>query len=108
MRDAYVFAKSAFKHSLNYRSADIYDKCELVANDTSEKIEAFHALVDLYDTKHCGQMNATALLKLPSIEAAVKIRLEPLNDKPEDVNLSVWAGVVPIIYTLAQPIEHNY
>jgi nitroimidazol reductase NimA-like FMN-containing flavoprotein (pyridoxamine 5'-phosphate oxidase superfamily) len=71
--DGYVFAKSAFRHSLNYRSAVIYGKCELVTNDTAEKVEAFHALVDLYDTKRWGQirqpsqeeLNATVLLKLP-------------------------------------------
>lgn len=59
--DGYVFAKSAFKHSVNYRSAVIYGKCELV-NDNAEKLEAFKKLIELYPSlpkspKDCLKVN---------------------------------------------------
>jgi hypothetical protein len=114
--DGYVFAKSAFRHSVNYRSAVIYGQCKLVPNNSPEKLEAFKALVDLYAKERWEQIRqpspeelaATALLKLPIIEAVVKVRSGPPNDKEDDRSLDVWAGVIPYVRVPGEPEQHNY
>ena len=113
--DGYVFAKSAFKHSVNYRSAVIYGKCELV-NDNAEKLEAFKKLLELYDKNRWEQVRApgteelaaTALLKLPIVEAVIKVRSGPPVDKEDDKKLDVWAGVIPYLHQTGTPIPHTY
>jgi len=114
--DGYVFAKSAFRHSVNYRSAVIYGQCELVANASTEKIETFKKLIDLYDKNRWKQIRrpspeesaATTLLRLPIVEAVVKVRTGPPSDKDEDKNLNVWAGVIPLSRALCSPEEYIY
>jgi len=113
--DGYVFAKSAFKHSVNYRSAVIYGKCELV-NDNPEKLEAFKKLIALYDknrweqirTPGAEELAATALLKIPVVEAVIKVRSGPPVDKEDDKKLDVWAGVVPYLHQTGVPIPYAY
>jgi len=113
--DGYVFAKSAFKHSVNYRSAVIYGKCELV-NDNAEKLETFKKLIELYDknrwrqvrTPGAEELAATALLKLPIVEAVVKVRSGPPVDKEGDKQLDVWAGVIPYLHQTGAPVQHLY
>lgn len=113
--DGYVFAKSAFKHSVNYKSAVIYGKCELVTDD-SEKLEVFKKLIQLYDKNRWEQVRipnskelaATALLKLPIVEAVVKVRTGPPIDKEDDQQLDVWAGVIPLLHQTGTPMPHEY
>lgn len=114
--DGYVFAKSAFRHSVNYRSAVIYGQCELVPNNSKGKMQAFKQLLDLYDEARWEQIRqpdteelaATALLRLPITDAVVKVRTGPPNDKEEDKNLNVWAGVIPYSKVRGEPEEYNY
>lgn len=77
--DGLVFAKSAFRHSMNYRSALVYGQFEL-ADDDAEKINAMKQFMNLFDEKRWDMVrapnkkewNATAILKLPLKEAVVK------------------------------------
>jgi uncharacterized protein len=113
--DGMVFAKSAFRHSLNYRSAVIYGKCQLVGS-TKEKLEALQQMFALYDKNRWEQIrrpnkqeiNATALIKIPISEAVVKVRSGPPNDKEEDRNLDIWSGIIPYIRQKGVPIPHKY
>ncbi|HEV2765959.1 MAG TPA: pyridoxamine 5'-phosphate oxidase family protein [Pyrinomonadaceae bacterium] len=101
--DGLVLARSAFHHSINYRSVVVFGRAELV-EDLEEKSEALRAL-----TEHIvpgrwpdvrwpseAELKATSVLRLPLGEASAKVRTGPPVDDEEDYALDVWAGVVPL------------
>jgi uncharacterized protein len=109
--DGYVLARSAFHHSMNYRSVVILGSARLV----SERQEMLRALELITDHVVPGrwaevrapnelEMKQTAVLALPLEEVSAKVRVGPPVDDEEDYALSVWAGVVPIRTALAEPI----
>ena len=100
--DGLVLARSAFHHSMNYRSAVILGTGRLVDGD--EKRRALALIVDhvvpgrsatLRDHSR-KEMAATSVIAVPLQEASVKQREGPPVDDPSDVEAGVWAGVVPI------------
>jgi uncharacterized protein len=112
--DGLVLARSAFHHSINYRSVVIFGNASLVI-DPDEKINALRAF-----TEHIvpgrwsdvrppneSEMRATIVLKLPLVEVSAKVRTGPPIDDDEDYALSVWAGVVPLTITAGAPINDN-
>ena len=108
--DGLVFAKSAFRHSMNYRSAVVYGQFELL-HDDAEKIKAMKQFMNLFDEKRWDrvrapnkkELNVTAILKLPLKEAVVKIRQGPPMDKKMDLDRDVWAGIIPKLYSYGKP-----
>ena len=101
--DGLVLARSAFHHSINYRSVVVFGRAELVT-DASEKWDALHALTehivpgrwrDVREPNE-AEMRATSVLRLALAEASAKIRTGPPVDDEEDYALGVWAGVVPL------------
>lgn len=97
--DALVLARSAFHHSMNYRSVVIFGKAQEV-EDLDEKQEALKIF-----TEHIvrgrwpevrppnkSEMNRTTVLSLSLAEASAKVRTGPPVDDEEDYELSVWAG----------------
>ena len=101
--DGLVLARSAFHHSINYRSVVVFGRAELVT-DASEKWDALHALTehivpgrwrDVREPNE-AEMRATSVLRLALGEASAKIRTGPPVDDEEDYALGVWAGVVPL------------
>jgi len=101
--DGLVLARSAFHHSMNYRSVVILGQARLVT-DPAEKWEALRSF-----TNHVArgrweevrppneqELKSTSVLVLPLDEASAKIRQgRPLDDE-EDYGLQVWAGVAPL------------
>ena len=108
--DALVLAKSAFRHSFNYRSVVIYGQFELVI-DNQEKMKAMKKFMELFDKERWGEaripnkkeLNATAILKLPLKEAVTKMRKGPPNDKKADLDREVWTGIIPKLYSYGKP-----
>ncbi|MEU1117242.1 MULTISPECIES: pyridoxamine 5'-phosphate oxidase family protein [unclassified Streptomyces] len=101
--DGLVLARSAFHHSINYRSVVVHGIAHQVT-DPEEKRAALDALVDHVvpgraadsrpaDTK---ELAATAVLRLDLDEVSAKARTGGPNDEPEDMDLPHWAGVVPL------------
>jgi uncharacterized protein len=101
--DGLVLARSAFHHSLNYRSVVIFGKASAV-EDPAEKYEALRCF-----TEHImrgrwsevrpptgSELNRTTVLSLPLTEASAKVRTGPPVDDEEDYQLPVWAGVLPL------------
>ncbi|MEL6459380.1 MAG: pyridoxamine 5'-phosphate oxidase family protein [Cyanobacteria bacterium J06621_15] len=101
--DGLVLARSAFHHSMNYRSVVIFGTATLV-NDTEEKNEALRAF-----TEHIipgrwrevrqpnkQELQGTMLLSLPLTEASAKVRTGNPVDDEADYDLPVWAGVLPL------------
>lgn len=101
--DGLVLARSAFHHSMNYRSVVILGKARLVTGP-EEKLEALRLF-----TNHVArarweevrapdeqELKATSVLALPLTEASAKVRQGPPLDDEEDYAWPVWAGVAPV------------
>jgi uncharacterized protein len=108
--DGLVAARSVFSHSMNYRSAVVFGTATMV-NDEDERWEALRLITDhLIPGRWAAarqpttkEMAATAVLSLPLTEASVKVRTGMPADDPEDLDLDVWAGVLPISVTFGSP-----
>ena len=110
--DGLVLARSAFHHSVNYRSVVLYGAAELVeAPDERERaLEAFTERLlpgrwaDVrWPTRQ--ELKATTVLRLPIREGSAKVRSGPPIDDEPDYALDVWAGVVPLTLTRGEPVR---
>ena len=101
--DGLVLARSAFHHSMNYRSVVIFGEARLVT-DPAEKWEALrlftnHVARDRWEEvrqPNEQELKATSVLALPLTEATAKVRQGPPLDDEEDYAQRVWAGVAPL------------
>ncbi|MGN9761462.1 pyridoxamine 5'-phosphate oxidase family protein [Streptomyces sp. SD31] len=101
--DALILARSAFHHSINYRSVVVHGLAYDVT-DPEEKRVALDALVDHVvpgrsaDSRPANkkELAATAVIRLDLNEVSAKLRTGGVNDEPEDLALPHWAGVVPL------------
>ncbi|MEP6665439.1 MAG: pyridoxamine 5'-phosphate oxidase family protein [Nocardioidaceae bacterium] len=101
--DGLVLARSAFNHSMNYRSAVVIGRARLV-EDQAEKGHALDLVVDQVVPGRSATMRphtrkelaATAVIALPLHEASVKQRTGPPLDDEADVAADLWAGVLPL------------
>ena len=108
--DGYVLARSAFHHSMNYRSVTALGRARLVADET-EKLAALRAITDHVVPQRWDEvrgpneleMKQTIVLALPLEEVSAKVRVGPPADDDEDYALPIWAGVVPIRTQLGEP-----
>jgi uncharacterized protein len=108
--DGIVCARSVFNHSVNYRSAVVFGEAALVT-DEDERWQALRLITDhLVPGRWAAarqptrkEMAATAVLSLPLAEASVKIRTGMPSDEPEDLELDVWAGVLPMTVVFGEP-----
>ena len=108
--DGLVLARSQFHHSANYRSVVAHGTARLVT-DPGERAEAFAALVDKVapgraaDSRppNAKELAQTAVLALPLREVSAKIRTGGVKDDAQDMDLSHWAGVVPLSLAAGQP-----
>jgi uncharacterized protein len=101
--DGLVLARSAFHHSVNYRSVVIFSNTELV----TDKGELYQALEIFTNKMQPGRWDdirqpnesewrKTMVLKYKLSEASAKMRTGGPNDDEEDYDLNIWAGVVPL------------
>ncbi|WP_176045979.1 pyridoxamine 5'-phosphate oxidase family protein [Burkholderia sp. BCC1644] len=110
--DGLVLARSAFNHSMNYRSAVIYGQFDGVEG-SAEKLAALDALMDKIapGRRHearpgnSKEINATSVLRISMDEAAVKVSDSLPSDKEEDLELAAWAGVLPLKMTRGAPVH---
>jgi uncharacterized protein len=108
--DGLVCARSAFHHSVEYRSAAVFGTATIV-RDEAERLHGLEVVTEhLIPGRWAAvrkptkkEMAATAVLSLPLDEASVKIRAEGVSDEPEDYDLDVWAGVLPVTVTFGEP-----
>lgn len=110
--DGFVLARSAFHHSINYRSVVILGKARLLS-DPAEKMEALRSITNHIVPERWGEvrqptpqeMNQTVVLALPLSEVSAKVRSGPPVDDEEDLKLPVWAGVVPLRNVVGTPVD---
>ena len=111
--DGLVLARSVFNHSVNYRSAVVFGTATLV--EGPEKRDALRALTEQLAPGRWDEarqpseqeLKATWILSLPLDEASAKVRVGGPEDEPEDLELPVWAGVVPV-HLEAGPSEYEW
>jgi len=110
--DALVLARSAYHHSMNYRSVVLLGQAERV-DEPDEKmlaLKAFteHVMKGRWDEVRLpneAELAGTVVLKLPITEASAKIRTGPPIDDPADYDLPVWAGLLPLAQQTGDPIR---
>ena len=109
--DGLVMARSAFHHSMNYRSVVVFGKARDVS-DREEKLRALERLVEHIAPGRSAEVRApneselrqTLVLALPLEEASAKVRTGGPVDDADDYQLPVWAGVVPMRIVRGEPI----
>jgi len=110
--DGLVLARSAFHHSMNYRSVVVLGKGREVI-DRDEKLRALDAIVEhvilgrsaLVRPPSESEIRQTLVIALPLAEASAKVRSGPPIDDEPDYALDVWAGVIPISLVRGEPIQ---
>jgi uncharacterized protein len=101
--DGMVLARSAFHHSVNYRSVVIFSEGEVVTAEPE-----LYKVLEAFTEKMCpgrwadvrkptsGEWKATLVMSFPINEASAKVRVGPPKDDEEDYSMDVWAGVLPV------------
>ena len=109
--DGLVLARSAFHHSMNYRSVVILGVATEIT-DPADRMDALEAIVEHVMPGRWGdvrppsapELAATLVLWMPIEEASAKVRTGGPIDAPEDLSWPCWAGVVPLRLTPLAPI----
>jgi nitroimidazol reductase NimA-like FMN-containing flavoprotein (pyridoxamine 5'-phosphate oxidase superfamily) len=113
--DGLVLARSAFHHSLNYRSVMIFGRAEKVI-DLREKSKALYAFSEhimkerWQDVREPTEkeLAATTVLSIPLLEVSAKVRSGPPVDDAEDLNLPIWAGEIPLTLHAGVPVADSH
>lgn len=103
-------ARSTFNSGMHYRSVVIFGKASLVSD--ADKDKALNSLSDAMipgrvqevraSTKK--ELAATIIVSLPLDECSVKISVNEVDDDEQDLNKGTWAGIVPFVTTIGEPI----
>lgn len=109
--DGLVLARSAFHHSMNYRSVVVFGSAVEIV-DEAAKVEALRLLTDHLvpgrsaDAREpsAAELGQTTVVALPLGEASAKVRTGGPVDDPEDHGLAVWAGVIPLALGSRPPV----
>ncbi|HTV74394.1 MAG TPA: pyridoxamine 5'-phosphate oxidase family protein [Candidatus Acidoferrales bacterium] len=109
--DAIVLARSAYNHTLNYRSVVVFGQAERVT-DAQERRRALEAIVEHVcpgrssDTRppSAKELKATSVLRIDLATASAKTREGPPVDFDEDYGKGIWAGVIPVRTVRGAPI----
>ncbi|HEY7547540.1 MAG TPA: pyridoxamine 5'-phosphate oxidase family protein [Blastocatellia bacterium] len=112
--DGLVLARSAFHHSMNYRSVMIFGPASLV-EDEEEKLEALLAISeqiipgrwDEVRPPNPTELKQTKVLRLPLTEVSAKVRTGPPLDDEEDYALAIWAGEIPLRLVASEPVADS-
>lgn len=112
--DDLVVAKSAFNHSVNYRSVIIFSKAEVI-DDYEVKADFFRKLTekvvpgswDYLRPMKRSEVDKTLLICFEIEEASAKVRQGMPQDEPEDEALPIWSGLIPISSKREAPIPDD-
>jgi uncharacterized protein len=112
--DGLVLARSAFHHSMNYRSVVVFGRASVVES-TEDKMEALHAFTDhivpgrweKVRRPNEDEMRKTLVLSIPLVEASAKVRTGPPIDDEEDYEIPVWAGELPLRMVAEVPVDDS-
>jgi hypothetical protein len=109
--DELVLARSAFNHSMNYRSVVLYGRGREVTDpdelNTAARAITRHVLPDRENDARMptpSEFKQTILFAVPIEEASAKVRTGPPKDDEEDLDLPVWAGLLPLETVAGSPV----
>ena len=110
LMDGMVMARSAYNHSVNYRSVMLLGRARIV-DEREEKRARLRAMVEHMFPGRWERLRAmteqefkaTTVLALPIDEASAKIRKGPPGDDDADLDIDVWAGVIPLSVQAGEP-----
>jgi nitroimidazol reductase NimA-like FMN-containing flavoprotein (pyridoxamine 5'-phosphate oxidase superfamily) len=110
--DGLVLARSAFHHSMNYRSVVVFGTASVV-KDATEKAKALFTFSEHVIPGRWAEVRApnedelkkTLVLRIPLIEASAKVRSGPPIDDEADYTLPIWAGELPLRLVTGAPIS---
>ena len=112
--DGLVMARSAFNHSMNYRSAVIYGRFEIVEDEAAKRASMETFMEKLAAGRQADvrpgndkEYAATTVLRISLDEASCKVRTGGPNDDEEDMAWPAWAGVLPFARTRLEPVPHE-
>jgi len=108
--DGLVFARSAFHHSVNYRSVIVFGRGEEIT-DPGAKLEALRTIVEHVAPNRWeavrmptdDEVAMTKVVAIPIVEASAKVRTGPPIDDEADYAMQTWAGVLPLKTVTAEP-----
>ena len=110
--DGLVLARSAFHHSVNYRSVVVFGRASIVEVREAKLAALFafseHVIPGRWNDVRQPteqELKATTVLSLPLLEVSAKVRTGPPIDDEEDYALNVWAGVLPLRMFAGEPIN---
>jgi len=108
--DGLVLARSVFHHSMNYRSVVAFGKTRLVQDDTERWLAAERFTEHIMPGRwadarqpSASDMKKTMFIAVEIEEASVKFRAHGVSDDPDDMDLEVWSGVLPLQITPLEP-----
>ncbi|HET6794029.1 MAG TPA: pyridoxamine 5'-phosphate oxidase family protein [Acidimicrobiales bacterium] len=109
--DGLVLARSAFHHSMNYRSVMVFGRGAAV-DDPAAKRQAMMAIVDhmvpgrAADTRPPtdDELRRTLVVRIPLDEASAKVRTGGPVEEPDDIGLAHWAGELPLALRPGEPV----
>lgn len=109
--DGLVLARSAINHSMNYRSVVLFGTATVVEDD-AEKLAVLQAVSEHLipgrwnDVRRPSkeELRRTYVVSIPITEASAKVRTGPPLDDEPDYDLPIWAGVIPLRLSAAEPI----
>ncbi|MFK7811860.1 MAG: pyridoxamine 5'-phosphate oxidase family protein [Maribacter sp.] len=112
--DALVLARSGLHHSVNYRSATLFGSVKKL-EDSKEKDDALfcfmeHLMKGRWDgirPMHREELDRTLVVEMTIETASAKVRDVGVADEPEDYDLDVWAGLVPLKQVAEYPISDD-
>lgn len=111
--DGIVLARSVFHHSINYRSAVLFGRGELI-DDPAERLSAMERLTERImpgrwaDARppSAQELKATTMIRVVVESGSAKVRTGPPGDDPEDLELPYWSGVLPLHEVAGDP-QHD-
>ncbi len=110
--DGLVLARSAFHHSANYRSVNVFGSVKKI-DEPGKKMKALECILNHMVPGHWDnirqpndkEFNATLVVEINMDMASAKVRAEGVVDEPDDYNLPIWAGIVPLRQVAGNPIH---
>lgn len=113
--DGLVLARSAFHHSMNYRSVVVHGYGREVT-DPDEREQALRAFVERVEPGRWDavrrptrkELAATMVGAVPLAEGSAKVRTGPPVDDEADLTIAVWAGVVPLSLMAGEPVADSH
>lgn len=109
--DALILARSGFHHSVNYRSATLFGTVKKIEEKEKKEAALFYFMEHMMKGRWDGirdmneeEYERTLVVEMTIETASAKIRDVGVSDEPEDYELDVWAGIMPLKQVTAYPI----